>query len=377
MPPLARPCPIPFLASFLSRHPKLACFGAGVSGEFCLVYLRYLGIEPSIFLDNQTDRHGTLFRGVPVQSPDALLDPEMGILITTAKFTEEIRAQLQQLGISPNRIATVTQHHLQRLFQEDPDWPSHVTKAYFNPYYRAYFNRKGISCHQPVLAARGHRFPNPFQAELAYQVSFFSEICDFVLPALCADTSMYAEGPGEYAGAVIHPGDVVFDAGANIGLFSMVAAPRASRVIAFEPLPSVLGMLERAQALHPNIEIAPFALASAPGEAEFHISQGTNTCNSMVMRNGPASCRVRTHSIDAFVEEQGIHRVDFIKADIEGAERDLLAGAQKTLRDFAPRLSICTYHLPDDPEVLEGLVRRANPAYVIEHQWCKLYAWVP
>lgn len=252
-----------------------------------------------------------------------------------------------------------------------------MTQTYFVPHYRAYFEQRGIACDRPTLAARGFRFPNPFLAEPDYQVSFFSEICDYVLPALCDDTSMYAEGPGEHGGAVIREGDVVFDAGANIGLFSMVAASRASRVIAFEPIPSVLGMLEKARALHPNLEIAPFALASAPGEAEFHLSQGTNTCNSMVMQKGTRSCRVRTHSIDAFVAERGIHRIDFIKADIEGAERDMLAGARKTLRDHAPRLSICTYHLPDDPEVLESLIRQANPAYTIEHRWAKLYAWVP
>ena len=73
----------------------------------------------------------------------------------------------------------------------------------------------------------------------------------------------------------------------------------------------------------------------------------------------------------------GLERVDFIKADIEGAERLMLKGAQETLRRFAPKLSICTYHLPDDKEVLEALIKQANPHYVIEHRWQKLYAHVP
>ncbi len=41
---------------------------------------------------------------------------------------------------------------------------------------------------------------------------------------------------------------------------------------------------------------------------------------------------------------------------------------------FAPKLALCTYHFPDDPEVMERLILEANPEYVIEHKWAKLYA---
>lgn len=82
-------------------------------------------------------------------------------------------------------------------------------------------------------------------------------------------------------------------------------------------------------------------------------------------------------TVDKFVQDNGLQRVDFIKADIEGAERNMLMGAQKTLREYAPKLAICTYHLPDDKEVLTELILQANPDYVIEYQWEKLYAYVP
>lgn len=71
--------------------------------------------------------------------------------------------------------------------------------------------------------------------------------------------------------------------------------------------------------------------------------------------------KVKVVSLDGFVENQGIKKIDFIKADIEGAERDMLLGATKVLREMAPKLSICTYHLPDDKKVLEGDCQGGKP----------------
>jgi len=69
--------------------------------------------------------------------------------------------------------------------------------------------------------------------------------------------------------------------------------------------------------------------------------------------------------------------LEFIKADIEGSEREMLKGAVKTLKKFTPKLSLCTYHLPDGKEVLTNLILAANPNYVIEYKWEKLFAYVP
>ena len=77
------------------------------------------------------------------------------------------------------------------------------------------------------------------------------------------------------------------------------------------------------------------------------------------------------------VHQNHLPKVDFIKADIEGAERYMLMGAQKVLREFAPKIAICTYHKPDDPRVLRKLIMQANPNYIIEEKWKKMYAYVP
>lgn len=61
---------------------------------------------------------------------------------------------------------------------------------------------------------------------------------------------------------------------------------------------------------------------------------------------------------------------------IEGVERLMLMGVQKTLKEFAPKLSLCTYHRFDDITVMADLILKANPNYKIIYAWKKLYAWV-
>ena len=67
---------------------------------------------------------------------------------------------------------------------------------------------------------------------------------------------------------------------------------------------------------------------------------------------------------------------DFIKADIEGAERMMLKGARDTLKRYSPKLALCTYHHHDDIAVMTDLILGANPNYKIVYAWMKLYAWV-
>jgi hypothetical protein len=56
--------------------------------------------------------------------------------------------------------------------------------------------------------------------------------------------------------------------------------------------------------------------------------------------------------------------------DIEGAERKALAGAAGTIKQFRPRMSITTYHLPDDPEAVPRVALAAEPGYKTECGVC-------
>ena len=144
---------------------------------------------------------------------------------------------------------------------------------------------------------------------------------------------------------------VVLDVGAHAGQMAKLFArlvPRG-RVYAFEPGQYALSVLRPAVALRGRgrIEIVATALGAKPG---------TLTINTPVKRTGSygfglshlgaaearasVSHAVAVDTIDEFVRRRSLARVDFIKADIEGWEMQMLLGATETLACFRPALML-------------------------------------
>jgi len=213
--------------------------------------------------------------------------------------------------------------------------------------------------------------------------TFMYSIMDSLLPYLIDNIEiedLYSillpelEGPYEYNMVKLKEGDIVIDAGACLGEFSALAGIKGCKVYAFEPIERVIEKyLEKTASFNKNITIVQKALSNKCEELIFY---GDGAGASYLHKSGEKQ-KVQSTDLDSFVNEYNILKVDFIKADIEGAERYLLMGAKHILKEYAPKLSICTYHLPDDPQVLRNLIHDANPKYVIEERFKKMYAYVP
>ena len=205
------------------------------------------------------------------------------------------------------------------------------------------------------------------------------EIGDILYPALFGSFRYVDEGPYEWGDVGISEGDVVFDCGANLGVFSLLAAYRGADVYAFEPISAARAELRRTLDLNPELKnrvhVVPAALSDTQGTAEFTVLDGTLVGSSMVLSQQGRKETARLTTVDAFCEAEGVSP-DFIKADIEGAERQMMKGAVETLARDAPKISICTYHFKDDAEVLRRIIKGANPVYRISEKWKKMYAKV-
>lgn len=178
------------------------------------------------------------------------------------------------------------------------------------------------------------------------------------------------EGPyslvNEKVKVVVEKGDIVIDAGSSVGDFAAYASVKGALAYAFEPSSRRIKILQRTSEL--NAGIIP--VQKVLGAEESHNSEvkGMDTSSSELFD---------VTTLDNFVRENNLPRIDFIKCDIEGNERHMLAGAQETLARFAPKLALCTYHLPDDPQVMAELILKANPKYNIVQKRKKLFASVP
>jgi FkbM family methyltransferase len=145
-------------------------------------------------------------------------------------------------------------------------------------------------------------------------------------------------------GALLAPGAVFVDVGANVGFFTLLAATRvgaAGRVHAFEAREDNLALLRRSLLDNglDNVEIHHCAVSDRAGSHAFFAS-GSWFSNGRIVADAESGSeqlpRVRTVALDDALA--GVPRIDVIKMDIEGAEGLALAGMRRLLRRHRPVL---------------------------------------
>jgi len=197
---------------------------------------------------------------------------------------------------------------------------------------------------------------------------------NFWIPNRNADTLAFNLAEQEQdiygAGAIgVRSGDVVLDGGANIGVFTRKALNAGARtVIAIEPAPENVESLRRNYApeiASGRVVIQALGLWHQAAVLPLRVDAGNSARNSFVLTFGPAvsTVNVPLRTIDSLVDDLALTRVDFIKLDIEGAEKKAIAGANRTLARFHPRLAIATEHLPDDPIAIPAAVNALGLGY--------------
>lgn len=136
------------------------------------------------------------------------------------------------------------------------------------------------------------------------------------------------------------PEAVLIDVGANIGLTTLVAAPilARGRIISIEASPrncaALRVNLERAGVT--NAAIVESAVGARAGTVAFHdASAYGHVVTGGNMADLPGASQ-RIAPLDEIGAEHGLDRVDLIKIDVEGFERDVIEGAQAILARHDP-----------------------------------------
>ncbi len=163
--------------------------------------------------------------------------------------------------------------------------------------------------------------------------------------------------------ALLEPGKVFVDLGANEGYFTIQGARLTEpdgRVVAVEPQDRLIPVLQENVRLNDvkNVTIVHAAISSKRGAAELHLAPDINTGSTSFYRATRYSVPTqiaKTITLADLLDEHDVARVDLMKVDIEGAEYEAILGSPEVFEDHRVKAIALELH----PAVL---ARRGKPA---------------
>lgn len=191
----------------------------------------------------------------------------------------------------------------------------------------------------------------------------------------------------QFYSGFVKPGQLCFDIGANIGNRSKILLKLGARVVAVEPQPPCITVLQHNLGKHPNMFIEPVALGSDDGSGTLLINRGT-TVSSMspdwvraVRESGrfgdeqwSNSIEVPITTLEKLIKKHGVPV--FIKIDVEGFEKEVVHGLCTKIPmisiEFTPEILDTTYSAI---EHLLGLGQLEFNLSIGENMWFEKSVW--
>ncbi len=331
----------------LKRAEDVIVFGAGGSGDWTVDVLRKHGIIPRCYCDNSERKQGKTHNDLDVLSFEAAirLYPEAAICIASM-WQEEIQRQI--IAYDPR----LGEHMYNLLLSMAWETTNRIYISSEEEYIRGNLSRFEELCKELDDACSRKTLRGILNYRLTRERSYLDEIKssgsvytdEDIWGAAPADGDFYLIDGGAY------DGDTAED-------FAEAWGGRARLYIyCFEADRANCRLLEDKKAL-----FYPHQLFVS------HSALWDSTGSGMVLSDSGLSGRVTEQGTECVVtkriDDLDFERLDFIKLDIEGAERRCLEGARKTIETYHPGLAICAYHLQDDLFVLSDFIKSLDCPY--------------
>jgi FkbM family methyltransferase len=313
-----------------NRNTGMIFYGAGAFAKKHINGIISMGFVPMCFADEDEGKHYKKvethygnFEILPLN--EAILRyPDCEIIVTVARLSfTKVCGDLMEKGVELNRIS-----------------PS--------PYYGDI--KSSVSLMQNMIRTGAVRKVEVYDDYTEFTVDVLNKNCI----KLCGNNSTYAIlGSGNYEFEEMQVSSrilskfpenaVVFDIGANIGYYSLCVKSLFPKmeVHAFEPSTSTFNALMKNIDLNNLDGIIANSFGLYNEEKVVELFAPEKVCGHTSLKNilrvkecQKEKCKVTT--LDSYIEKSGIHRIDFIKCDVEGAELFVYEGGRKTLEKFKP-----------------------------------------
>ncbi|WP_419786425.1 FkbM family methyltransferase [Pseudodesulfovibrio sp.] len=324
----------------LPKNGRVVIYGTGAAAKAVLERIRTQRPDITVPCLADSFRPGEA-HGLPIVKRDGLSAIEGGfdLILIASAWWQDIGAGLDAQGIGPWAVAAMWLWH-KYVFSD-----SELQAA-----------RPQLEEAEALLATEQDREIFRFLTECRRQGSPLVDtqsICPTITDYLQVRSSLLGHQQGQYLDFVdrkpiatmIHAG--VFD-GTDCLRF-LEAFPNIKAIHGFDP-----------QGIA-NIKPATLTIIEGSGRVHIHpFGLWNHSCSLPLASGGPVATfcqddaaeqdcpRIQTVSIDEFVEEQGIKRIDYICLDVESAEQRVLDGARRTIKNHRPQLAVCIYHLKED-----------------------------
>lgn len=187
--------------------------------------------------------------------------------------------------------------------------------------------------------------------------------CGYWLGLITAQFNEFNFARGSHyttAGFIPERDSIFIDGGVCEGSTSKMFAELGCKVYGFE-MDSENFKLAKKVADENNFVVENFGLGSYKHEIKYTHAPGGNIGASQIDFNGTETAQIIT--LDSYVREKNLPRVDCIKLDVEGAELDVLKGASTTIKRWKPILLLSAYHKLDDFWVLMNYIKSIRQDY--------------